>query len=469
MIRSLLAALILASPLNAQVVSVKTTVPVLAGAPGVVSLQAPPLNPALSVPALVQGLTPFLAPALVPVLAAPAVPAAVPVQGAKALSPLRSAVKTFGQGLAAIPASLTGLFDGAPAVGDSAVPAGGNAAAPASIEDPARRRLLMAKGEEMLADVEAEVRVRPNFSDFHVAATVELSDGRWFKAGNLELSRELTLCAERAAILRALGVAAGDMTVRTVVVANSRGEHKKLCAECLTWLSTDKFFTPDTEIVSVARDGAGGALSLKRRPVKAVVPFHAGYDGVPSVSASPARSLELVLSPRAALATKAAGLTSSALSKLMGAAQRAYADGAAKTFSDKPAAAALTLSPFGAASAVRFRWAARFTQEEDLQAASAAIQKTTRRQAALARAARSLDRLTGNLLGIEGRLSGLLKPPKIKAIAYYGEDTALPAISGFGRLVKRGATRDTLILKIQGGAVVVRTLDEYMTEIYGLD
>lgn len=128
MIRSLLAALILASPLNAQVVSVKTTVPVLTGAPGVVPLQAPALNPGLSAPVLANGPAPSLAPVRVPVLAAPAVPVAVPaaaapVAGVKAIAPLRSAVKTFGEGLAAIPAALTGLFDGSAAVGEPAGPA----------------------------------------------------------------------------------------------------------------------------------------------------------------------------------------------------------------------------------------------------------------------------------------------------------------------------------------------------------
>lgn len=126
----MLTALLLAAPLSAQVVSVKTSVPVFAGAPGVVFFQAPALNTGLSSPALAAGLTPSLSPALapMPVLAAPAAPlavralAAVPVQGAKAISPLRSAVRTFGDGLSAIPSALTGLFDGAAATGEPADP-----------------------------------------------------------------------------------------------------------------------------------------------------------------------------------------------------------------------------------------------------------------------------------------------------------------------------------------------------------
>ncbi len=132
MIRSLLAALLLSSPLSAQIISVKTSVPVFTGAPGIISFQAPAFSPVLSAPALGTGLTPSLAvapaPALIPVLAAPVIPlavqppAAVPVEGAKAIAPLRSAVQKFGDGLRAIPSALRGLFDGSAAVGEPVGP-----------------------------------------------------------------------------------------------------------------------------------------------------------------------------------------------------------------------------------------------------------------------------------------------------------------------------------------------------------
>lgn len=131
MLRCLLASLLLASPLSAQVVSVKTTAPVFTGAPGVVSFQAPSLNLTQPSAAFAATLTPSAAPALAPALIAPVLPApavpvspaaAVPVSGAKAITPLQSAVRTFGDGLKAIPAALTGLFDGAAAAGDAAGP-----------------------------------------------------------------------------------------------------------------------------------------------------------------------------------------------------------------------------------------------------------------------------------------------------------------------------------------------------------
>jgi predicted Rossmann-fold nucleotide-binding protein len=128
----MLAALLLASPLSAQVVSVKTSLPAFTGAPGVLSFQAPALNPALSAPVLAASLAPSLAPALIPVFTAPAVPgavapvpvsaAAVPASAAPVAS-LGAAVQSFSEKLAGAPVALLRLFDGAASVGDPARPA----------------------------------------------------------------------------------------------------------------------------------------------------------------------------------------------------------------------------------------------------------------------------------------------------------------------------------------------------------
>ena len=70
---------------------------------------------------------------------------------------------------------------------------------------PERLQLLVAKAFETYTAVQAAAQSQPNFSDFHVHAAVELSDGRWASAPNVEFSREITLCAERTAIFTADG------------------------------------------------------------------------------------------------------------------------------------------------------------------------------------------------------------------------------------------------------------------------
>lgn len=123
MLRLVAAALLLAQALSAQVVSVKTTVPILNGAPGAVSFQAPALAPGLSSPALATGLIPSIMPAIVPAALKPVhLAPAAPLEGAKAIVPLQSAVKTFTDAPKAVPAALIGMFDGAAAIGEPVDP-----------------------------------------------------------------------------------------------------------------------------------------------------------------------------------------------------------------------------------------------------------------------------------------------------------------------------------------------------------
>jgi hypothetical protein len=149
-------------------------------------------------------------------------------------------------------------------------------------------------------------------------------------------------------------------------------------------------------------------------------------------------------------------------------ARKAYSRGSADKFSSKPSAAAVRLSRFGSGSAVRFQWAPRFSEYEDLDAAAAALEKAARRRARLGRALSLADQATFGLLKLQQRAAGLLAAPSISAVAYYGSDTNLPPIASIGRLVRQGANQDTVILRIEDGRIQARTLGEYMTEIYGL-
>ncbi len=147
MLRSLLAALLLVSSLSAQVVSLKTTVPTLSGAPALVPFQTPVLGGGLSAPSLTASLTLSLAPAaLTPVLAVPAVPLALsplpvaaaavplPLANSSPVASLRGAVSGFGRKLAKAPEALLRLFDGAASVGDAPDPVSGAATPVRSLE-----------------------------------------------------------------------------------------------------------------------------------------------------------------------------------------------------------------------------------------------------------------------------------------------------------------------------------------------
>ncbi|MEK7233454.1 MAG: endonuclease/exonuclease/phosphatase family protein [Elusimicrobiota bacterium] len=113
MLRSILAALLLASPLSAQVVSVKALLPVFTGAPGPVPVQAPALNGGFSPSVLETDLTL----SHIPVLNAP-----VPAQGAKAIEPLQLTAQQIGGDFRVLPSALARLYDGTVAQGEPAGP-----------------------------------------------------------------------------------------------------------------------------------------------------------------------------------------------------------------------------------------------------------------------------------------------------------------------------------------------------------
>ena len=142
----------------------------------------------------------------------------------------------------------------------------------------------------------------------------------------------------------------------------------------------------------------------------------------------------------------------------MAQAAKTYGKGAADKFSAKPSAAAVRLSDSRTASDVRFQWAARFSEYEDLGAASQALEASAKRRARLAKVL--------GWFGLEKRFAAALAAPSIEAIAYYGADTDLPPIASIGRLTRQGAGPETLIIRIEDGRISVRVLGEYMTEIY---
>ncbi len=123
MIRLGLAALLLASPSSAQIVSLKTAAPPPSSAPAIALTASHLLAPSPAAASLSASLLPSLAasafaPAPAPLSGLPVVSAAAP---APAVS-LKTAVSGFGHELAAAPAALVRLFDGAASAGDAAGP-----------------------------------------------------------------------------------------------------------------------------------------------------------------------------------------------------------------------------------------------------------------------------------------------------------------------------------------------------------
>jgi len=126
----------------------------------------------------------------------------------------------------------------------------------------------------LLAMIAAAIDQRKNayapYSDFQVGAAVLAGSGKVYLGSNVEnASYGLTVCAERAAILKA--ISEGEREIRAVVVCAGEGEPSPPCGACLQVMAE---FAPDDEpltIVTCSADGSYAQSSLAEhlpRPFK---------------------------------------------------------------------------------------------------------------------------------------------------------------------------------------------------------
>jgi len=75
---------------------------------------------------------------------------------------------------------------------------------------------------------EAQKTSLPTYSNFHVGAALETSEGKIILGGNIESpSYSLTICAERTAIFKA--ISEGERNFKAIAVV---GETEDFCAPC---------------------------------------------------------------------------------------------------------------------------------------------------------------------------------------------------------------------------------------------
>lgn len=92
------------------------------------------------------------------------------------------------------------------------------------------------------------------YSGFRVGAALRLSNGAVVTGTNVEnVSFGLTICAERAALVRAVSEFGPDLRIAAVAVANLNGAASPPCGACRQMLA--EFAGPDTAITFPASDG----------------------------------------------------------------------------------------------------------------------------------------------------------------------------------------------------------------------
>jgi len=118
---------------------------------------------------------------------------------------------------------------------------------PGTPTDPALDPLLAAARE-------AAANSYSPYSKFRVGAALQLENGPIVTGTNVEnVSYGLTICAEAAAIARAVAEHGPAIRIRAVAVANLNNAPSPPCGACRQILS--EFIAPDALVVFAAEDG----------------------------------------------------------------------------------------------------------------------------------------------------------------------------------------------------------------------
>ncbi|MGA7340628.1 MAG: cytidine deaminase [Terracidiphilus sp.] len=92
------------------------------------------------------------------------------------------------------------------------------------------------------------------YSQFRVGAALQISGGEIVTGTNVEnVSYGLTICAERAALVRAVSQFGPEIRIAAVAVANLNGAPSPPCGACRQMLA--EFVLPDAPVVFPAADG----------------------------------------------------------------------------------------------------------------------------------------------------------------------------------------------------------------------
>ena len=101
---------------------------------------------------------------------------------------------------------------------------------------------------------------------------------------------------------------------------------RRPCCECLSMMASERYFRPDTEIISLFKDDDnGGRLAMRVQTVGDFLPLEAKKG--PSLSKSPAQTLPVGNPPAAREVLRRSGLQDRDVENLMAAAQQEFAKG----------------------------------------------------------------------------------------------------------------------------------------------
>lgn len=358
-----------------------------------------------------------------------------------------------------------------------------------------------------------------NISGDYFSAAVQLQDGTWGVGTNIETSTQDRSCGERISMLvawnesvhhytqaatpdKSLDTPASDgMRVRKIVMSKAQlGEHMVPCSECQGWMTSQKFFSPETQIVTLDKVDSKQPVSeasppdyeLWVRELKDLLPFWGKQK--PSITEKPLARLEKTFSDKAQQAfdqKKSQNiLNTRTIDQMLRKAKRAYEQNETAGFTGQRVGAAVLLSSGHIVSEGRFEWHKRLIEPADFRATAYGMTKVKRWRKRLSYAwgmmtgwmpkflksmlERGLENLSNALerfcpTGLYRYVKMAFPPePTVQALAYFGDiPQEIPNIKSLGYLAKRNhGGPDTLVFTIEDDKVQARTIQDYLAEIY---
>jgi cytidine deaminase len=369
--------------------------------------------------------------------------------------------------------------------------------------EPEEKQVWIEKYLEACALANAHQRVG-NVSGDYYASAVELEDGTWGVGTNVETSPTDRSCGERISMLVAwnasiqkhtrqpddahLEASQGMRVKRFVMSQATLGKHLVPCSDCQGWMTNPRYFSPTTEIGTLQADPETGRYTLWIRALRDLMPMWGQHQ--PSLTQRPLEALPVKVSPLADQTYQALAQTGQVSDRirtqLLKQAQSAYERNVTTDFTQRKVGAAALLSSGHIVSSNRFEWHKRTIEAADMRASGSGLELLKRRRAlqaqwwkqtlghlspVLARSTEHAFQAVRQTMSkaLPGMTQKLFPPePKVLAVAYYGEvPEEIPSIRSLGYLAKlKHGGPDTLLMMIEGDTVQVRSIRDYMAEIY---
>lgn len=369
--------------------------------------------------------------------------------------------------------------------------------------DPEEKQVWVEKYLEACALANAHQRVG-NVSGDYYASAVELEDGTWGVGTNVETSPTDRSCGERISMMVAWNTsiqkhvrythdynfqASQGMRVKRFVMSQATlGKHLVPCSDCQGWMANPRYFSPTTEIGTLQADPETGRYTLWIRTLQDLMPMWGRHQ--PSLTQRPLEALPVEVSPLAEQAyqdlNQTRRVSERTRTQLLKQAQSAYEHNVTTDFTQRKVGAAALLSSGHIVSSSRFEWHKRTIEAADMRASGGGLELLKRRRAMQAQWwSQTLGYLPSALANpteqaikavrqavskaLPGVTQKLFPPePKVLAVAYYGEiPEEIPSIRSLGYLAKQQhGGPDTLLMMIEGDTLQVRSIRDYMAEIY---